>query len=93
MKLKLFFLLLSIASFGQIPQYYSEIDFTEDNLSIKSQLTDLITFTHITELVYTSGSSGYLDTWTVLKESDLDPTNPNNVLMLYGWENEPTTVS
>ena len=93
MKLKLLFLLLSVASFAQIPQYYSEIDFTQDDSTLKSQLTDLITNTHTTELVYTSGSSGFLDTWAVLKESDLDQTNPNNVVLLYGWDNESTIVS
>jgi len=93
MKIKLFFLLLSVPSFGQIPSYYSGVDFTQSATSIKSQLTNLITATHTTELVYTSGSSGFLDTWSVLKASDLDPVNPLNVLLLYGWNNASATVS
>jgi endonuclease I len=93
MKIKLFFILLSVASFAQIPSYYSGVDFTQSATSVKSQLTNLITTTHTTELVYTSGSSGFLDTWTVLKASDLDPVNSANVLLLYGWNNESATVS
>jgi endonuclease I len=93
MKIKLFFLLLSVASFAQIPSYYSGINFTQSATSIKSQLTNLITATHTTELVYTSGSSGFLDTWTVLKASDLDPVNTANVVLLYGWSNASVTVS
>lgn len=93
MKIKLLFLLLSVASFAQIPAYYSGIDFTQSGPNIKVQLTNLITTTHTTELVYTSGTSGYLDTWTVLKDSDLDLTNNLNVVLLYGWDDTSVTVS
>lgn len=93
MKLKLLLLLLSFTSFAQIPAYYSTIDFTQSSENIKTQLTSLITSTHTTQLVYTSGSSGLLDTWTVLKQSDLDPANTNNVQLLYGWDDTSLTVS
>lgn len=93
MKLKLLLLLLSYTSFAQVPSYYSNVDFTQSAENIKTQLTTLITNTHTTELVYTAGSSGFLDTWTVLKQSDLDPTNTGNVLLLYGWNDTATTVS
>lgn len=93
MKLKLLLLLLSYSGFAQIPAYYSTIDFTQSGENIKSQLITLITQTHTTQLVYTSGSSGLLDTWTVLKQSDLDLLNTDNVLLLYGWDDTSTTVS
>lgn len=93
MKIKLFFLLFSAITFAQIPSYYSGIDFTLNGASIKSQLTTLLTNTHTTQLVYTSGSSGFLDTWTVLKASDLDPTNSANVLLLYGWDDASSATS
>ena len=93
MKLKILLFLLSYTCFAQVPAYYSNIDFTQSSASIKAQLTTLITNTHTTELVYTSGSSGLLDTWTVLKQSDLDPTNSSNVVLIYGWDDTATTVS
>lgn len=93
MKLKLLLLLLCYSCFGQIPAYYSSIDFSQSGENLKNQLATLITTTHTTELVYTSGSSGLLDTWTVLKQSDLDLNNLNNVLLIYGWNDQSTTVS
>lgn len=93
MKLKVLLLLLSYTCFAQVPAYYSNIDFTQSGANIKAQLTTLITTTHTTELVYTSGSSGLLDTWTVLKQSDLDTADPTKVAMIYGWNDASTTVS
>ena len=93
MKLKVLVLLISCTCFAQVPAYYSNIDFTESGESIKTQLTTLITNTHTTELVYTSGSSGFLDTWTVLKQSDLDTIDPTKVALIYGWNDAATTVS
>lgn len=93
MKLKLLLLLIAYSSFAQVPAYYSNIDFTQSAESIKWQLSTLITATHITELTYTSGSSGLLDTWTVLKQSDLDTADPTKVAMIYGWNDASTTVS
>lgn len=93
MKLKLLLLLLSYSAFAQIPAYYSGVDFTQNAEQIKTQLQTLITTTHTTELVYTSGSSGFLDTWTVLKQSDIDLANGGNVLLIYGWDNESTPTS
>lgn len=93
MKLKLLLLLIAYTSAAQIPAYYSGIDFTQNAENVKAQLATLITNTHTTQLVYTSGSSGLLDTWTVLKQSDLDPANSNNVLLIYGWNDNSTTVS
>lgn len=94
MKLKLLLgLFISTLSFGQIPAYYQSIDFNQTGEALKSQLSTLITATHTTELVYTSGSSGLLDTWTVLKQSDLDPNNSNNVVLIYGWNDSSSNVT
>lgn len=93
MKLKLLFFFITYSLFGQIPEYYSTIDFSQSGENLKNQLATLITTTHTTELVYTSGSSGYLDTWTVLKQSDIDLENLSYVLLIYGWENQSNTVS
>jgi endonuclease I len=94
MRLKLFFtLLISYINYAQIPEYYSSIDFSQSSEALKTQLASLITSTHTTELVYTSGSSGLLDTWSVLKQSDLSFTIPEHVLLLYGWDDSSITVS
>lgn len=59
MKLKVFFIsLICSLSYSQIPEYYQGIDFTQSGEDLKNQLATLITTTHTTELVYTSGSSG-----------------------------------
>ncbi len=94
MKLKVFFIsLICSLSYSQIPEYYQGIDFTQSGEDLKNQLATLITTTHTTELVYTSGSSGLLDTWTVLKQSDLSLSISDHVLLLYGWDDTSSTVS
>lgn len=95
MKTKLFLLLFSISSFAQIPPYYSTVDFTKSGTELENELAALITNTHTTQLVYTSGSSGFLDVWTVLKTSDLDlsSTTSEKVLLIYGFDNASPTSS
>jgi len=65
--------------FAQIPDYYSTIDFTQTGDELKFQLTDLISDTHTVNLIYTP------EVWQVLKVSDLDPENTDNVLLIYGY--------
>ena len=67
--------------FGQIPNGYydSAIGFTGEALKTK---LNLIIKDH-TEFPYTSTGT---DVWDILKETDKDTLNPNNVLMIYsGW--------
>ena len=68
---------------AQIPPYYSNVDFTQDGNALKEDLSDLIIDTHITLIPYTSGST---DTWDVIYSSDSDPTNSNNVILFYGYD-------
>jgi endonuclease I len=83
MKSKLLFLLLiPFITLAQIPAYYSSIDFTQTGVNLSVQLAQLITVTHTTLLPYTSSEP---DTWDALKLTDLDHTNSNNVLLIYGW--------
>lgn len=86
---KLLLLLLTAPLFAvaQIPQYYSSIDFSVTGNALKDQLTTLITTTHTTQLIYTP------DVWTALKQTDLDPANPNNVLLIYGYDDTDADVS
>lgn len=71
----------SMAFYGQIPTYYNSIDFTVTGEALKDQIALLITQTHHTFLTYTPG------TWEAIKISDLDPQNNNNVLLVYGFDN------
>lgn len=83
MKYSLFFLLFIKLVYCQIPAYYSSIDFSLSGENLKQQLSQLITTTHTTNLPYTS--STFPDTWLAVRTGDRDPSNTNNVLLFYGW--------
>lgn len=83
MKRNLFFLFISVVaiSFAQTaPAYYQSIDFSQSSSNVKSQLAQLITNTqnHVTT---------YDELWDLLKQTDADPNNTQNVLLIYGWDN------
>jgi endonuclease I len=77
----LIFLLSSliITTFSQIPTgYYDDAEgLTGDNL--KAALHTIIKTGHI-KFPYTSGST---DVWDILKETDKDPNNSSNVILIY----------
>ena len=73
----------SIIASAQIPSYYTNIDFTQTGIALKTQLNALLTTSHTNPLPYTSSST---DTWDVIKSSDLDPTNNQNILLVYGYD-------
>ena len=82
----LFSLTLVIAQAGApATPYYNGFNWTLTGTALKNALATKITTTHTNLLVYTPG------VWNALKEVDLDPTNPNNVLLVYGWENGTDT--
>lgn len=83
-KLHILFLLISLSALAQIPAYYNGIDFTKSGNELKTQLANLVTTTHTTVLPYTD-TNGPIDTWRVIKQSDLDPNNSANVLLIYGY--------
>lgn len=67
--------------FGQVPNgYYDGVQGLTGGV-LKTELNNIIK-DHI-EFPYTSGGT---DVWDILKETDKDPNNPNNVILLYtGW--------
>lgn len=79
--LKYILLFLPALFWGQIPNYYSSIDFNTTQEQLKIQLAELITETHTYNLSYTPG------VWNAVKQTDLDPTNSDNVLLIYSHEN------
>ncbi|MDA0316695.1 MAG: endonuclease [Bacteroidetes bacterium] len=68
---------------AQTPDYYSSIDFSQRGDALKTQLSNLIIDTHTTDIPYTSSST---DTWDILRISDLENPNSENVLLLYGFD-------
>lgn len=80
-KLSTLLLLILLTNFGftQIPSYYNNVDLTLTGMDLKNELANKITTTHTSPTTYTQ-------VWTVLQQSDLDPTNSSNVLLVYGYE-------
>ena len=79
------FVFLLNNSWAQIPDYYSDIDFDQQGVSLRIQLSNLIGDTHHTFLPYTSGAT---DTWDVMRISDLSSENSDAVLLIYGYDDE-----
>lgn len=72
--------------YGQIPAYYSSVDFSLTELALKEELSNLITSTH-------TSPTSYSEVWEVLKVSDLDPTNSAVVLLIYGYLDDVNPVT
>jgi len=80
MKQYLLFVLLfiTLALEAQIPAYYAPVDFGLSGTALRDELGDHITSTH-------TSPTSYSECWDVLKNSDLDPTNSSDVLLMYGY--------
>lgn len=77
---------------AQAPEYYDSINFETGGADLQSQLSSLITNTHTTFIPYTSSST--TDTWDILRISDLEFENSNNVLLIYGSnDNDGTFIT
>ena len=76
-----FFSLIYFFVSSQVPNGYYNSANGLTGIDLKSALNTIIK-NHI-EYPYTSSST---DVWDILKETDKDPNNPNNVILLYsGW--------
>lgn len=81
MRLLPIFIFLATLSWGQIPPGYYDPAMGLTGLPLKAALNDIIQ-DHV-EFPYTSSAT---DVWDILKETDKDTLNPNNVILLYsGW--------
>ena len=80
-----FFTILNIAVFGQIPAYYSNVNLTLTGQALKNELATKITVTHTYQI-------SYAQVWTTLQQTDLDPNNSANVLLIYGWDDTDASV-
>lgn len=84
--ISLFFFSITVSA--QIPAYYDGIDFSQTDVALKNQIHTLITTTHTNQLPYTSSST---DTWDVIKTAGLEPSNNQNVLLVYGYDDLDNT--
>ncbi|MDY0780424.1 endonuclease [Tenacibaculum sp. IB213877] len=64
---------------AELLEYYNGVNFELTSTSLKDELAAKIIATHTTNLSYTPG------VWDVLKQSDLDPTDNNKVVLIYGY--------
>ena len=81
----LIFFLFSILSFSQIPSYYNDVNLELSGQNLLNELGDKVTETHITYLSYTPG------VWEALKQTDIDPANSSNVILVYGFNDNDNT--
>ena len=81
-KFYIFSLLLStISAFSQIPSYYNDVNLNQSNTALKNALATKVIATQTTSLSYTPG------VWNALKQSDLDLSDTNSVVLIYGYNN------
>lgn len=76
-----FWLLFTTICLGQIPDYYLPVNFNATGINLRAQLAQLITESQHTVLSYTPG------VWNAVKQTDLDPENTSQVLLIYGYDN------
>jgi|TARA_B110000908_G_scaffold75670_1_gene91088 endonuclease I/chitodextrinase len=69
----------TLSGFSQ-ESYYSNVDLTLTGLSLKNALNEKIVNTHTNFLQYTP------DVWIASKITDANPENPDEVILIYGWE-------
>jgi len=78
-------LVINVTLFAQQP-YYNGVNFSLTGAALKTELANKITTTHTSLLTYSN-------VWIELKITDLDPSNSNNVLLLYGYNDTDGSVT
>ena len=86
----IFIFFCSSLSTGQIPSYYQNINLNLTGDQLKNELSSLITTTHQNLIEYTSSNS--IDTWDVVKSSDVFALDTSKVLLVYGYNDNDATV-
>lgn len=76
------FCFLAISVHAQIPSYYNSVDLELTGSALQVELSNKISL-GVSFLNYTSSS---YDAWDALQDGDKNPENPNEVLLVYGWE-------
>jgi endonuclease I len=86
----IFIFFCSSLSTGQIPSYYQNINLNLTGDQLKNELSSLITTTHQNLIEYTSSNS--IDTWDIVKSSDVFALDTSKVLLVYGYNDNDATV-
>ncbi len=73
------FLLATFLGYSQIPSYYNDVDLTLSGQSLMNELSEKVTNTHTNFLSYTPG------VWDALKQTDVNPSNGSQVILIYGY--------
>jgi len=80
--MKFFFSILTCFFYSlllaQMPSYYQSIDFSQPPATVQTALRNLITNTHI--------PLSYSQTYSFVKQSDEDPSNTSNVILIYNGQ-------
>ncbi|MEM6717832.1 MAG: endonuclease [Bacteroidota bacterium] len=71
--------LISLTVSAQQP-YYDDVNLTLTGTQLRDALAVKVINTHVNPL-------NYSEIWDAIRNTDEDPNNMNNVLLLYGWEN------
>ena len=79
-------LFISSVNYGQIPAYYNDVDLTTTGLDLKNELSQKTVSAHNITLTYSQ-------VWNVLKSSDISPSNSNNVMLIYGWDDSDSDIT
>ncbi|MDW5288782.1 endonuclease [Formosa sp. PL04] len=88
-----FLLFITALGFAQLnppedlQSYYNTVNFTKTGVELKTDLSAVTIAKHVNELIYTPG------VWEALKVTDLDPDNPNNVLLMYGYDDTDNDIT
>ena len=86
----LFLLIFCNPVWGQIPAYYQSINLNLSGDLLKNELSSLIITTHQNLIPYTSSNS--LDTWDVIKSSDIFNMDTSKVMLVYGYNDNDASV-
>ena len=73
---------------AQTLEYYSSVDFSQQGDALKVQLSNLIIDTHDNFIIYSTATP---NTWDILRTSDLENSNSENVLLIYGFDDDDET--
>lgn len=79
-KFSFFVVLFVVASLFSQEAYYNGVNLNVTGLTLKNELAIKIISTHTRTLFYEQ-------IWDASKATDVNPNNPSQVLLIYGWEN------
>ena len=86
----LFLLIFCPTLWGQVPVYYQSINLNLTGDLLKNELSNLIINTHQNLIPYTSSNS--IDTWDIIKSSDVFAFDTSKVMLVYGFDDNDAIV-